>query len=243
MYLLSWLRIYSVSDTGHDEISILKLNLTSKFKVNHSPNNRDLNQNVLHFSCYDDVIKWKHFPHYWPFMRGIHRSRWIPYTKASDAKLWCFLWSVPERLSKQWWGWWFEAPSCPLWRHCNGFCGSSWNGWVIIYVLNPCRQYQEISHFLFSSELTLYMSICIVLYVCDIYVFYCVFFFFFCVSFVLWLVKPLSCLVMSIKNLNLNLNFVIARAGNQWEDGNKGYGGEWVIKFNGLFRRKTDWSM
>ena len=25
--------------------------------------------------CYhDDVIKWKHFPHYWPFVRGIHRS-------------------------------------------------------------------------------------------------------------------------------------------------------------------------
>ena len=24
------------------------------------------------------------------------------------------------RLSKQWWGWWFETPSCPLWRHRNG---------------------------------------------------------------------------------------------------------------------------
>ena len=23
---------------------------------------------------YDDVIKWKHFPRYWPFVRGIHRS-------------------------------------------------------------------------------------------------------------------------------------------------------------------------
>ena len=23
------------------------------------------------------------------------------------------------RLSKQSWGWWFEAPSCPLWRHRN----------------------------------------------------------------------------------------------------------------------------
>ena len=26
-----------------------------------------------------------------------------------------------KRLSKQWWGWWFEVLSCPLWRHCNGF--------------------------------------------------------------------------------------------------------------------------
>ena len=23
---------------------------------------------------HDDVIKWKHFPHYWPFVRGIHQS-------------------------------------------------------------------------------------------------------------------------------------------------------------------------
>ena len=25
-------------------------------------------------TLYDDVIKWKHFPRYWPFVRGIHRS-------------------------------------------------------------------------------------------------------------------------------------------------------------------------
>ena len=24
-----------------------------------------------------------------------------------------------KRWSKQSWGWWFETPSCPLWRHCN----------------------------------------------------------------------------------------------------------------------------
>ena len=24
-----------------------------------------------------------------------------------------------KRLSKQWWGWWFETQSCPLWRHRN----------------------------------------------------------------------------------------------------------------------------
>ena len=26
------------------------------------------------FSKHDDVIKWQHFPRYWPFVRGIHRS-------------------------------------------------------------------------------------------------------------------------------------------------------------------------
>ena len=24
--------------------------------------------------CHDDIIKWKHFPHYWPFVRGFHPS-------------------------------------------------------------------------------------------------------------------------------------------------------------------------
>ena len=27
-----------------------------------------------HVSHYDDVMKWKHFPRYWPFVWGIHRS-------------------------------------------------------------------------------------------------------------------------------------------------------------------------
>ena len=44
--------------------------------------------------CHDDVTKWKHFLRYWPFVRGIHW--WIPLNKASDAELWCFLWSAPE---------------------------------------------------------------------------------------------------------------------------------------------------
>ena len=52
--------------------------------------------NVIN-SSHDDVIKWKHFPRYWPFVRVIHRSRWIPHTKASDADLWCFLWSGHEQ--------------------------------------------------------------------------------------------------------------------------------------------------
>ena len=26
-----------------------------------------------HRACHEDVIKWKHFPRYWPFVRGIHR--------------------------------------------------------------------------------------------------------------------------------------------------------------------------
>ena len=43
-----------------------------------------------------DVIKWKHFPRYWLFVREFTGPRWIPRTKASDAELWYFLWSAPE---------------------------------------------------------------------------------------------------------------------------------------------------
>ena len=27
--------------------------------------------------------------------------------------------SLNKRLRKQLWGWWFETPPCPFWRHCN----------------------------------------------------------------------------------------------------------------------------
>ena len=29
---------------------------------------------LLKYLNHDDVIKWRHFPHYWPFVWGIHRS-------------------------------------------------------------------------------------------------------------------------------------------------------------------------
>ena len=39
-----------------------------------------------------------------------------PVTRSFDV----FFYLHPnKRLSKQSWGWWFETPSCPLWRHCN----------------------------------------------------------------------------------------------------------------------------
>ena len=74
-------------------------------------------KNVLQ---HDDIMKWKHFPRYWPFVGGIHRTRWSPRTKASDAKLWCFLDLRPNiQLSKQSWGWWFKTPSRLLRHHRN----------------------------------------------------------------------------------------------------------------------------
>ena len=52
--------------------------------------------------------------------RPLPGERWIPVTKASDEKCWCFLWSAPEWLSKQSRRRVFEMASRSLWRHCNG---------------------------------------------------------------------------------------------------------------------------
>ena len=55
------------------------------------------------------------------FVRGSHRSRWIPLTKACDTELRCFCFDLRlnKRLSKQSRRRWFEMPSRSLWRHCN----------------------------------------------------------------------------------------------------------------------------
>ena len=34
-----------------------------------------LKEFVCKAAVHGDVIKWKHFPHYWPFVRGIHRHK------------------------------------------------------------------------------------------------------------------------------------------------------------------------
>ena len=70
---------------------------------------------------HDDVIKWKHFPRYWPFVRGIHRSPVNSPHKGQwrRASMFFFYLRLNKRLSKQSWGWWFETLSRPLWRHCN----------------------------------------------------------------------------------------------------------------------------
>ena len=53
------------------------------------------------------------FARNWPFLWGIHRP---PVTRSFDV---FFDLRLHKRLGKQSWGWWFEAPSCPLWHHGN----------------------------------------------------------------------------------------------------------------------------
>ena len=65
--------------------------------------------------CHDDVIKGGNFPRYWPFVRGIHRSPVNSPHKGQSrgALMFSLICAWKKRLSKQWWGWWFETPSHP----------------------------------------------------------------------------------------------------------------------------------
>ena len=72
---------------------------------------------------HDDVIKWKYFPRYWPFVWWIRRSpvnsphngQWCRALMFSSICAWIY-----KRLSRQSWGWWFQTPSRSLWRNFNG---------------------------------------------------------------------------------------------------------------------------
>ena len=92
-----------------------------------------LPDNWANISWHDDVMKWKYFPGYWPFVRGIHRGP----VNSPQKELWrgafivLFDLRMNKLLSKQSWGWWFETLSPPLWRHCNGLV------WWDICVIQP----------------------------------------------------------------------------------------------------------
>ena len=74
-----------------------------------------------HDANHDDVIKWKHFPRYWPFVRGIHRSpvnsphkgQWRGALVFYLIHAWTNGWVKQSRRL------WFETPSRSLWCHCN----------------------------------------------------------------------------------------------------------------------------
>ena len=74
-------------------------------------------------NTHDDVIIWKHFEHYWPFVQGIHQStensppkgQWHGALMFSLICAWTNSW-IKNRC------WWFHMPSCSLWCHCNVTC-------------------------------------------------------------------------------------------------------------------------
>ena len=61
-----------------------------------------LGSHITHLTfIHDDVIKWKHFPRYWPFVLVIHWSPVNSPNKATGAEFWCFLWFVSEQMIEQ----------------------------------------------------------------------------------------------------------------------------------------------
>ena len=68
-----------------------------------------------------DVIKCKHYPRHWPFVRGIDRSPVkFPSQRAVTRNFDVFFnLCLNERWNKQSWVRWFETSSRPLWRHSN----------------------------------------------------------------------------------------------------------------------------
>ena len=86
----------------------------------------------LWYQCkHDDVIKWKHF--------RITGPLWgeVPLTKASDAGLWCFLWSAPDQKVEESKHWRFMMTWCSLWGHCNDQCYAGFKSMCLISFLSP----------------------------------------------------------------------------------------------------------
>ena len=130
----STLKLYSLKTPHTTRNRPLLITYNTKYKANNV-------WNVSHYSdIHDDVIKWKHFPGYRPFVRGIHRSSVTSPHKGQWCGALMFTLICPDkRLSKQSWGWWFETLSHSLWRHRNesGIAMSintatrldRWSGW------------------------------------------------------------------------------------------------------------------
>ena len=110
IYLVLPLRLTSVWELSEP----LTITIQSLSPITHC------NQKCCLFH-HDDFIKWKHFPCYWPFVRGIHRSPANSLHKGQwcRALMFFFYLHLNKRLGKQWGCRWFQTPSCSLQRHCN----------------------------------------------------------------------------------------------------------------------------
>ena len=70
---------------------------------------------------HDNVIKWKHYLRYWPFVQGIHRSpmnsphkgQWLGALIFSLICAWISGWVNTIEAGN------LKMPSCSLWRQCN----------------------------------------------------------------------------------------------------------------------------
>ena len=77
------------------------------------------NENTIHLTC--------------PLVTGEFPSQ-RPVTQSFDV---FFHLRLNKRLSKKSWVWWFETPSCSLWRHCNVTVTPWWARWRLKSPASP----------------------------------------------------------------------------------------------------------
>ena len=114
---------------------------------------------ILPTSFHDDVIKWKHFPRYWPFVQGIHRSpvnsphkgQWRGALMFSLICAW-----INGRVNNPDAGD-FETPPQPLWRHCSAWL-LNWHNYSIALTLRKQLENYSKSITRFNTELQIHMT-------------------------------------------------------------------------------------
>ena len=74
---------------------------------------KEMTESGMQRSFFHESLFW--FPGEFPAQRPVTRSFDVFFDLRPN-----------KRLSKQWWGWWFETPPCPLWRHRNGETVPAW---------------------------------------------------------------------------------------------------------------------
>ena len=119
--LLNWMRCWTNCRVAGD-LRWRGTDLSQQERYHQSSTTVRLNAYIWYrLHCHDEVIKCKHFPHYWPFVRGIHRSPVNSPHKGQwrGALMFPLICALNKRLKKRSWGWLFETPPCSLWRHCN----------------------------------------------------------------------------------------------------------------------------
>ena len=93
---------------------------------------------------HDDVMKWGHFPRYWPFVREFTGPRWIPHTKAMQWRG-----VLIFSLIFVWINGWVNNRETgdlrryrPLWRHRNDHPACWWL--TTVWCHNICRQWRSL---------------------------------------------------------------------------------------------------
>ena len=88
------------------------------------PDNRDTSQQKDELNVPVNMMtqwKWKHFPCYWPFVRGIHRSLvdYFHNGQWRETLMFSLMYAWKNTLNKQWSSQLFETPERSLWRQCK----------------------------------------------------------------------------------------------------------------------------